>query len=288
MAIGHVRRDGPRVVLGLVLLALGVLFTLDKLGYVNAGRFWEYWPIILIAVGLGRVIEPRGGHGRGFGVVLLVVGTWILLSNLDLIEYQVWDFWPLLLVLLGVSIVWRALAGPGRRGSRGVSAAWIAGDRGAGATPASGGPDPVTPGAAPDGGAGGAAAPTWERPFAGQDRSEPRPADAASTVSAFAMLGGVRRRSVSQDFRGGDLTAIMGGCELDLRQAAIAGGEAVLETFAFWGGIEIKVPQDWTVLVQGTPLLGSYDDKTLHAGGDGRQVLVVRGTAIMGGVEVKN
>jgi predicted membrane protein len=107
-------------------------------------------------------------------------------------------------------------------------------------------------------------------------------------VDCFALLGASRRRSVSQDFRGGSLFAMMGGCELDLRQASIRSGQAVLDAVAMWGGIEIKVPQDWTVALHGTPILGSFDDKTVHVGGDGSKVLVVKGAAIMGGVEVKN
>ena len=52
------RHNVPRLFLGLMVIAVGVLFTLDRLGYVNAGDFWEYWPVLLIAAGIGRVIQP--------------------------------------------------------------------------------------------------------------------------------------------------------------------------------------------------------------------------------------
>jgi hypothetical protein len=247
-------RNSARIVMGLVVIAVGVLFTLDKLGYVRAGDFSEYWPVILIAIGLARIVQPRGTHGRGFGVFLLVLGSWFLLSNLDVVEYRVWDYWPVLLVLFGAMMIWRAIAGPPWRGiPRHVRSAAPGGE----------GPLPV----AGSGASGG---------------------DTNATVSAVALLGGVKRRCVSQDFRGGDLTAVMGGCELDLRQASIKEGQAVLDTFAFWGGVEIRVPDDWTVVVQGTPILGAFEDTTVHTGEPGKKVLVIKGAAVMGGVEVKN
>jgi predicted membrane protein len=247
-----VRGNAGRLVLGLVVIAIGVLFTLDRLGYVDAGEFWEYWPVLLILLGIGRVLQPRGTHGRGFGLVLILFGVWFLLSNLDVIHYTFGDVWPILLVVLGVTMVWRAITGPffeaPRRHLREAAA----------------------DGSAAVGG------------------STTSVADTSDTVNGFALLGGVNRKVVSQNFRGGALTAIMGGCELDLRHASISSGKAVVDTFAVWGGIEIKVPQEWSVVVQGTPIIGAFDDKTVRVGGDGTKVLVIKGIALMGGVEIKN
>ena len=126
-------------------------------------------------------------------------------------------------------------------------------------------------------------------------RAAPRPADdGQSQFSAFAIMGGVARRSNSQAFQGADLTAVMGGCEIDLRHASIAPGtEAVIEVFAFWGGIEIKVPEDWTVVPRVFPLMGGVDDRTrapltLPDKPLQEKRLVVRGIVVMGGVGIKN
>ena len=105
---------------------------------------------------------------------------------------------------------------------------------------------------------------------------------------ATAILGGADRRLSAADFQGGDAIAIMGGCEIDLRDCGSEGGPAEIDTFAFWGGIEIRVPDDWDVQVKGLALLGGYSDMTRTAEGEGRKILVITGSAIMGGVEIKN
>jgi hypothetical protein len=110
-------------------------------------------------------------------------------------------------------------------------------------------------------------------------------------VSSFAIMSGLERRNDSPAFRGGDVTAIMGGCALDLRDAKIEGDAADIEIFAFWGGIELIVPEGWSVESRVVPLLGGFEDKTAAAGGALAPVtgrLVVRGFVIMGGAEVKN
>lgn len=219
----------PQLILGVIIVLVGVAFTLESLGLADAQYYLRYWPVAIMAIGAAKLWQARDGHGGIFGgVVLLVIGCWLLLSELQMVRLNFWDLlWPMALLLLGGSLVWRSV--------------------------------------------------TTRRPPA---------SDATSTLSAIAVLSGVSRGNSSRTFRGGDLTAIMGGCEIDLRQAAID-GEAVIDVFALWGGIEIRVPDDWTVIGQVTPFMGGYDDKTRSRPGSGAHRLVIRGMVVMGGVEVK-
>ena len=111
--------------------------------------------------------------------------------------------------------------------------------------------------------------------------------DADETViNATAIMGGFKRRITTQDFKGGEITAIMGGCELDLRQSSI-NGDAVLNVYALFGGITVKVPIDWTVMLEGTPIMGGFEEKTVPPAAVDKR-LIVRGYVIMGGLEVRN
>ncbi len=113
------------------------------------------------------------------------------------------------------------------------------------------------------------------------------PVEAGALVRATAVLGAVSQASTAADFRGGSAVAFLGSCEIDLRQAAIAGGEAVLEVSALWGGVRIYVPTSWAVVIEGTPLLGSFHDLTRQPAASSQR-LVVTGFALMGGVDVEN
>lgn len=107
-----------------------------------------------------------------------------------------------------------------------------------------------------------------------------------ASVNTTAFMSGAVIKNDSADFKGGDLTAIMGGIELDLRQADIQ-NEAVIQVFAIWGGIALKVPADWSVTCKGMPLLGGIDDKTVPPAAPSKR-LIIDGTVIMGGIEIKN
>lgn len=106
------------------------------------------------------------------------------------------------------------------------------------------------------------------------------------TIDAVAVLGGCVRSVRSQNFRGGEITTVMGGSKIDLRDASIS-GEAVLNVFVLWGGIELLVPTDWTVILQNTGILGGFDEKTATPANPSKR-LIIRGYAIMGGLGVKN
>ena len=224
------RSIAPQLVMGLLIIVIGVLFTLDNLGFIEAEAYLRFWPAGLIAIGLMKLWS--GGRGASVpGLLFLFAGVWLLLQAMEIVTVSLWNLWPVLLIVAGGSMVWRGINGRGYE--RGVM-----------------------------------------------------DTDSHSTVSAMAVLGGVNRGNNSKTFRGGDLTAVMGGCQIDLRNAAIE-GDAVIDVFAMWGGIEIKVPENWSVSGRVTPILGGYEDKT-RPPRDASQRLTVRGMVVMGGIEIKN
>ncbi len=117
---------------------------------------------------------------------------------------------------------------------------------------------------------------------------EKGPSDQAATLTATAILGGVEKTCNAQDFRGGDITVIMGGCQIDLRQAAIKADQAVIKAFAFWGGIEIRVPEGWTVKMEGFPFMGGMTDSSRTPMAPSNQHLLIKSFVMMGGIEIRN
>jgi hypothetical protein len=104
--------------------------------------------------------------------------------------------------------------------------------------------------------------------------------------SSSAILGGVERHISSSAFRSAEASAFMGGVTLDFREAVMEGSEARVEVSAVMGGIDIRVPRTWTVVNRVTPILGGVDDHT-HSTGSGKR-LVIEGTVLMGGLDIKN
>ena len=112
--------------------------------------------------------------------------------------------------------------------------------------------------------------------------------DNGGITSGLAILGGSGRKVVSPEFRGAELTALMGGGKLDLREAGIADGQAVVRVLVLMGGFEILVPDTWNVVVEATPFLGGVEVKARTSLNPSAPRLIVRGFVMMGGLEIKN
>lgn len=116
--------------------------------------------------------------------------------------------------------------------------------------------------------------------------------ESPDVVSEIAVFGGSQTSNRSKCFQGGEALAIFGGCDLDLTRAAIQGEQAVIYARALFGGVDIRVPEDWDVVIKGIGILGGYEDKTRHPKpeeGQGKpKQLIVRGYAMFGGVDLKN
>jgi len=110
-----------------------------------------------------------------------------------------------------------------------------------------------------------------------------------SYLDALAVFGGVERRATSQAFRGATLTALFGGTELDLRDAAVVDPPARVSVTALFGGVEVIVPREWNVQLDVLPVLGGAEDERPRREREHDSVdLVVTGVAAFGGVSVSD
>lgn len=109
------------------------------------------------------------------------------------------------------------------------------------------------------------------------------------TGTPLALFGGTKVRSRAEHLTRATVSAVFGGATLDLRDAHID-GEAYVDAFALFGGVQVLVPRGWRVSLGGLPLFGGYDDNTERgtvADADA-PLLKVNATAIFGGIDVRN
>ena len=225
------------IIFGGLIVAIGLFLLLDNLHIIRARDVWQFWPLILVAFGLARIVESRSPARLLWGGLIAGVGALLFLDNLDLLPPFL-DFnviWPVVLIAFGGSMLFRAVER--RKYLEGVSA-----------TEDTGG--------------------SW-----------------------VAIFSGGKRRIDSGEFRHADVLAIFGGFQVDLRGATIPAEEAVIDVNALFGGVEIRVPETWTVLPKCIGVFGGIDDKTippkLEPGAKGQR-LVITGAAVFGGVSIRN
>lgn len=120
-----------------------------------------------------------------------------------------------------------------------------------------------------------------------QAMRRPEKIERGTTFRAAAVMASNNQRVMTEGLAGGEAVAIMGGCVIELLRSANPPSEIVIDVLVFWGGTEVRVPSGWRIENHVTPILGGVDDKT-SAPVENAPRVVLRGAAIMGGVEVKN
>ena len=243
---------------GLFFVMMGLVFLLGNLGYFQLREFFRsFWPLIFILMGVSLLLRRHDDYGaRNAAFIWIFVGGFFLL-NMNVFNFGFRSIFPVFFILMGGLFLWRAFGGPRYEH------------------------EPRTSESQPPGAA------SQEKPNATSQQRRRGGYSSDATFSVTGVMARVVRRNNSQEFRGGDVTVFMGGCEIDLRAASPANGEAVIDVFSFMGGIEIRVPPDWTVESRVNPIMGAFEDET-EPPKDPSKRLVVRGYAVMGGVEVSN
>jgi predicted membrane protein len=237
---------------GLVVLIVGVILLLDRLGVVYARDVFRFWPILLVAAGTVLLVEAASLTVRTIGGTLLAIGLILQANNLGYLHIRGDVIWPLALIGAGIVMLGRALE---NRTEPAVER------RVADATDFS------------------------TRFWSGAERFV-KNLEAASGEHA-SVFSHIQRRVTDQNLETMKVVAVFGGFQLDLRPAGIKGNEAVIQAEAVFGGIEIIVPGDWEVVPQGAGVFGGFADQTRPPDVPAKR-LIVRGAGVFGGVVVTN
>ena len=109
-------------------------------------------------------------------------------------------------------------------------------------------------------------------------------------IDDVSIFGGGVKRFSSQNLKGGNITAIFGGSEIDLISSQMSSEGTVIDMFTMFGGTKLIIPGNWQVKSEATSLFGGFTDKR-HIKPDqviSDKVLLIKGVVIFGGVEIKN
>lgn len=241
---------------GAWLVALGLIFLLDNLHILEARFVFRYfWPVLLVLWGTHKLLSGRH-HDRWFGGAALVFGGLMLGNRLLGWSLNVAGlFWPLLLIGFGLSLLLR----PRRPHHPFV-------------------PQPPPPPIPP--------------PESDTAREVPRStnpdSDVSSSLHEVAFMAGIERKNVSQAFRGGQITSVMGSVDIDLRDCRVAGSRAEILVHAVMGHVVLRLPRDWAVESRLTAILGNVEDRSDRPVEPASTRLVLDGTVFMGNVELRH
>ena len=110
-------------------------------------------------------------------------------------------------------------------------------------------------------------------------------------IDSTTIFGGTKKNIISKDFKGGESFCMFGGAELNLMQADIH-GRIVIELTQIFGGTKLVIPPHWKLQTEEmVSIFGGLDDKRpimSNTSVDDSKVLVLRGTCIFGGIDIKS
>ena len=109
-------------------------------------------------------------------------------------------------------------------------------------------------------------------------------------IDDVAIFGGGTKLISSDNFKGGNITAIFGGSEINLMNCGLAPGDNVIDVLTIFGGTTIIVPKEWNIVVNVTSILGGFSNKSVRNPAvaiDHSRTLHVKGLAMFGGGEIK-
>lgn len=229
-------RRMKKYALGAVAILAGLILLGLNTGFLPMS--WKSiifsWQMLLIAIG---VISLFGRDSYVPGIILILVGGIFIIPKLGYLPFNIHSlFWPAILIALGLIVLFKGFKHPTLRRNR---ESMIVED---------------------------------------------------GYINEETIFGGTKQKITHQSFKGGKISCIFGGAEIDLTNAALAPGEHVLEVSAIFGGTTVIVPADWKIVVRNSSIMGGFEDKRrmIKESPDPSRVLIIKAEAIFGGGEIKS
>ncbi|MBN1652121.1 MAG: hypothetical protein JW857_12380 [Bacteroidales bacterium] len=253
----HKMNSNGRVVTGIVILVVGLLFLFRNMNILppGLGYYIFSWKTLLIAIGALNLLFS---NNRTAGFILITVGVVFWIPDIFVLPFHTSRLiWPLAIIAVGLFMLFKR--SDGASGQR----FWEQKFRNSDDADAR----------ADHGG---------QAEFMEEDY-----------IDNVAIFGGGERVVTSQNFKGGRLTAIFGGSEIRMNNAKLAPGNQVLDVFFMFGGSGIVVPADWTLNVDVVSIFGGFSDKRYVSKSEentpkGKSTLTIKGFVLFGGGEIKS
>lgn len=244
-----IRNYNDRFFTGIVLILVGGAILLKRLGVHFPGWLYD-WSAIVILIGLlsGIKVKFKGVSW----IIFIVVGAFFMLDEL-VKDMNIRPFiWPALIIGIGLIFLLR----PKRK------------------------------------------------TITVQDAEESVPAVATEIkpydtevniamddyIECTSVFGEVKKLVTSKNFKGGEVVCFMGGSQINLSQADIQ-GPVFLEVTIVFGGTKLVVPPNWEIRSESVAVFAGIEDKRNLLPGsrfDPNKVLIIKGTSVFGGIEIKS
>ncbi|OYT16109.1 MAG: hypothetical protein B7C24_09465 [Bacteroidetes bacterium 4572_77] len=250
---------------GLVVLVVGILFLIKNLHIMSPeiNHYIFSWKTLLIGIGVANILLTDNKIG---GIILIAIGSFFWMPEwFDLSVRASQIFWPSVIILIGVMLL---LKKPRAHKPSFSKRKWEkANDK-------------------------------WRKAENSDNQNDPHIQENKhgredEFVDDLAIFSGNSKIVNSQNFKGGKLSAIFGGSELNLTRARLAPGRNVLQILFVFGGAEIIVPSDWNIVIEVSPIFGSLSDERyvsseLQTDENSDKLLIIRGLVLFGGAEIKS
>ncbi len=268
------KNDG-NIAFGFIILGIGVILLLRKLGVFIPGWVLS-WPMIFLAIGTFAIIKHE--FRSFFGFIMLFFGAYFLLKEEFDFDFGISQYiWPLGLIALGIYLItqrkrenrivedirnnWQSNKSASTFKTSGVEDAKVVSDE-----------------------AENASSSTAESGF-----TRTTGTSFADRLNIDAIFSGVNRKMMTKNFQGGKITAAFGGIDLDLTSADF-NGVVTIQVDVIFGGVKMIVPPHWDIRTEVSNIAAGLEDKRYFRDGgvDPNKVVILKGTILFGGLEIKS